>query len=53
MADTQPDKLSPLDEVRLDAEFNFKQRLREQEEKTRFEQEKAKLKQPSSDAPRK
>ena len=46
MADnTAEPKFNHLEEVKLDAEFNFKQRLREQEEKAKFEEQKQQLKQ--------
>lgn len=38
------DKLTPLEEVKLDAEFNYKQRLEEQAAKARHEEQKQALK---------
>jgi hypothetical protein len=51
MADNEEPKFSALEEVKLDAEFNFKQRLREQEEKAKHEEEKQRLK-AAKDAPK-
>jgi hypothetical protein len=51
MADSQDSKLSALEEVKLDAEFNFKQRLAEQEAKAKHEEEKLALR-ASKEAPK-
>ena len=40
-------KITPLEEVKLDAEFNYTQRLKEQQSRREHEEAKAAIKQPS------